>query len=374
MTGGMAAESLPFVPGNWDQRPCLIISATANAAGMRQAGPAGGKRSAETARLSRPVIEQLVRAAAAAPSMHNTQPWRFRVTDAGRAIELRADPARQLPYGDPSGRATHIACGAALFNLRLAAGVAGWQAVVRLLPDPGAPLLLATVRFGGHYRAGDVERGLHAAIEERRTNRQPFSDQPVPAGVLARMTGAAGAEGAILHILDRGETVRVLQLVADAERAQLADPAYRAELARWVGGQRDRDGIPDTGLGPRSPDSLTPVRDFTPRSRPGPAGYARFEKAPQLAVLSVRGGGAAGWLRAGQALQRVLLTATAAGIATCPLTQPLETSDAWLVRDSRSGIEQPQMIVRIGYAPPVPPTPRRPIGDILDEPEPPASR
>jgi len=369
----MAAEGRSLVPGGWDQRPCLMISAAADAAGMRQAGPAGGEWSAETARLSRPVIEQLVRAAAAAPSMHNTQPWRFRVTDAARAIELRADPARQLPYGDPSGRATHIACGAALFNLRLAAGVAGWQAVVRLLPDPGAPLLLAAVRFGGHYRAADVERGLHAAIEERRTNRQPFSDQPVPARVLAQMSGAASAEGAILHILDRSETARVLQLVADAERAQLADPAYRAELARWAGGQRDRDGIPDTALGPRSPDSPTPVRHFTPRSRPEPAGYARFEKAPQLAVLSVRCGGAAGWLRAGQALQRVLLTAIVAGIATCPLTQPLETSDAWLVRDSRSGIEQPQMIVRIGYATPVPPTPRRPIGEILDEPEPPAS-
>jgi nitroreductase len=369
----MAAESLPLVPGNWDQRPCLMISAAADAVGMRREGSAGGKWSAETARLSRPVIERLVRAAAAAPSMHNTQPWRFRVTDAGRAIELRADPARQLRYGDPGGRAVHIACGAALFNLRLAAGVAGWQAVARLLPDPGAPLLLATVRFGGHYRAGDVEHDLHAAIGERRTNRQPFSNQPVPAGVLARMTEAARAEGAILHILDRSETVRVLQLVADAERAQLADPAYHAELARWAGGQRERDGIPDTALGPRSPDFPAPVRHFTPRSRPEPAGYARFEKAPQLAVLSVRSGGAAGWLRAGQALQRVLLTATAAGIATCPLSQPLETSDAWLVRDSRSGIEQPQMIVRIGYATPVPPTPRRPIGDILDEPEPPTS-
>src|SRR5215472_6807201 len=138
----MAAESLPLVPGSWDQRPCPMISAAADAAGMRQAGPAGGERSAGTARLSRPVIEQLVRAAAAAPSMHNTQPWRFRVTDAGRAIELRADPARQLRYGDPAGRAAHIGCGAALFNLRLAAEAAGWQAVVRLLPDPGVPLLL----------------------------------------------------------------------------------------------------------------------------------------------------------------------------------------------------------------------------------------
>jgi len=315
------------------------------------------------------MIEQLLRAAAAAPSMHNTQPWRFRVTDTRREIELRADPARQLPYGDPGGRAVHIACGAALFNLRLAAVVAGRSTVVRLMPDPGNPLLLATVRFGGPYAAGVSERELYAAIEERHTNRQPFSDRPVPPGALAAMTEAARLEGAILHILDRDEAARILSLAADAECAQIADPAYRAELARWAGGQRDREGIPASALGPRAPDRTTPVRDFTPE-RPQPVRYARFEANPQLAVLSVRSGGKVDWLRAGQALQRVLLTATVCGIATCPLTQPLETADAWLVRDPRSETEHPQMILRLGYAAPVPGTPRRPAGDILDDPDP----
>ena len=263
--------------------------------------------------------------------MHNTQPWRFRVTGAGRIIELRADPARQLPYGDPDGRAAHIACGAALFNLRLAAAAAGLRADARLLPDPGEPLLLATVRLAGTHRPEPAERELHAAIEERHTNRQPFSSRPVPPGVLAELAEAASLEHATLHILDRDEAVRVLNLAADAERAQLADPAYRAELARWAGGQRDLDGIPDSALGPRSPDSPTPVRDFTPGPRTQPARYAWFENTPQLAVLSTRTGRRADWLRAGQALQHVLLTATARGIATCPLTQPLETADAWLV-------------------------------------------
>jgi hypothetical protein len=116
-----------------------------------------------------------------------------------------------------------------------------------------------------------------------------------------------------LHLLDRGEAVRVRRLAADAERDMLADPGYRAELARWVGGQRDRDGIPDSALGPRSPEGGAPVRDFTPGQQPDPAGYAWFEERPQLAVLSVRSGGAGGWLAAGQALQLVWLTATAAG-------------------------------------------------------------
>jgi nitroreductase len=312
------------------------------------------------------VIADLLDAAVAAPSMHNTQPWRFRVLREAQAIELHADPERALRYGDPDGRAVHIACGAALFNLRLAAAVAGREPVVQLLPDPDRPLLLATVRLAGPHRAQPAERELHAVIALRHTNRRPFSGRPVPPGVLAEFSDAASIEGAILHILDYDETRRVLDLARDAARDQAADPAYREELAQWAGGTRDRDGIPDSALGPRSPDGAAPVRDFTP-GRPAHHDYAWFEEEPQLAVLSTHFTGNVHWLRAGQALQRVLLTATIRGIAVSPLTQPLETGDAWLVRDPRSGSEQPQMILRIGYGLPVPPTPRRPVSEIADD-------
>ena len=218
----------------------------------------------------------------------------------------------------------------------------------------------ATGARAGRYPAppGDLDR---------RTNRGPFGGQPLPPGVLADLAEAAGLEDAILHILDHDETVRMLHLAADAESSQLADPAYRAELARWAGGQRGRDGIPDSALGPRAATGLTPVRDFTP-ARPDPVRYASFEATPQLAVLSTRFSAPADWLQAGQALQRVLLTAAARGVATTPLTQPLETADAWLARDPRSGVEEPQIILRLGYGPPVPPTPRRPVSDVLDLP------
>jgi nitroreductase len=298
--------------------------------------------------------------------MHNTQPWRFRVRHELQTIELRADPGRVLRSGDPRGRAVHIACGAALFNIRLAAAVAGRQPAVSLLPDPGQPLVLATVRLAAPHRAQPQERALHAAIARRHTNRRPFSNRPVPPGVLAELVEAARLEGAILHILDHDEAVRVLKLVQEAERIQLADSGYRAELAQWAGGARNADGIPDSALGPRSPDGPSPVRDFT-MGRLGPLGYEWFEDTPQLAVLSMHFGERVDWLRAGQALQRVLLTATDRGIAACPLTQPLETADAWQVRDPRSGCEQPQMILRIGYGLPVPAAPRRPLADMLDD-------
>ena len=316
------------------------------------------------------LIDVLLKAAVVAPSLHNTQPWRFQVRAEGTAIRLSANPARMLPFGDPDGRATHIACGAALLNLRVAAvAAAGLRPDVRLLPDPGRPLLLADIHLSERAYPTPREEELHAAIPRRHTNRGPFRDRAVPPGIKAELAEAAATEGAVLHFLDRGESARVLHLIIDAEFDLIADPAYRDELARWVGGKRPHDGIPDSALGPVSPEGDTPVRDFTPTRHPYPARYAWFEEHPQLAVLSVRAGGKRDWLAAGQALERVWLTATCRGISVCPLTQPLETADSWLVADPRSPAEQPQMILRIGYGLPMSGgTPRRPLADVVDSP------
>jgi len=312
-------------------------------------------------------IAEWVRAATMAPSMHNTQPWKFRILRGRQAIEVCADPARMLRHGDPHGRAVHVACGAALFNLRIAVAAGGREPVTRLLPAKAEPLLLATVRLGGRHRPSEDERDLRAAIPSRHTNRRPFSSRPVPPGVLAELVQAARLEGATLDLPGHSETRRLLGVAADAETDLLADPGYRAELAQWAGGQREADGIPGGAAGPRDPRGHTPVRDFLAGA---PAGYEWFEDAPQLAVLTTQGNTREDWLRAGQALQRVLLTATLRGIAASPLTQPLETRDAWLVRDPAAGTGWPQLILRIGYGLPAPASPRRPVGDVLEDPPP----
>lgn len=317
------------------------------------------------------LLDEVLRAAVAAPSMHNTQPWRFRIREPGSVVELCIDPARLLPVADPDGRAAHIGCGAALLNLRVAAAAAGWQPLVTLLPDPGRPLLLADVRLSRGHEPTSWERELQAAIPARRTNREPFSSHPVPPGIRADLAEAAREEGAILHFPGHDEAVRLLHLAADAERAQLADPAYRAELTHWAGGIRDREGVPDRTLGPVSPEGDEPVREFAPGRSPALHRYAWFEEHPQLAVLSSRTADADGWLTAGQALERAWLTATSRGIAVSPLTQALETSAAWLVRDPRWSGEHPQMILRVGYGLPLGPgAPRRPVSEALDGPPP----
>jgi hypothetical protein len=326
--------------------------------------PGGAQRPAPPENVPRHVVEELVAAAVLAPSMHNTQPWRFRFEPASQTFELYADPARMLRFGDPDGRAVHIACGAALLNLQLAATMAGRLPVVRLIPTVTQRLLLATLRLAGPAQARPDEIELHAAIATRRTNRSPFSGQPVAPGILAELVEAAQVEGAMLHVPDRQEAIRLLTLTRDAERTLLAHPGYRAELARWAGGARDREGVPDKVLAPHDPRGTSPVRDFAP-AQPGPVGYAWFEEEPQLVVLSTPSSSRSDWLRAGQALQRVLLTATLRGVAASPLTQPLETLDAWLVRDPQSGFEYPQMILRIGYGLPVPHSPRRAVTEVL---------
>ena len=109
----------------------------------------GGQRDEPAGNVPLQLVQDLVAAAVLAPSMHNTQPWRFRFEPGRQTIELHADPARMLRFGDPDGRAVHIACGAALLNLRLAAVVAGREPLVQLIPAVTQRLLLATVRLAG---------------------------------------------------------------------------------------------------------------------------------------------------------------------------------------------------------------------------------
>ncbi len=124
------------------------------------------------------VITEMLRAATLAPSMHNAQPWRFRVSRASQTIELCADPSPMLKYSDPHARAVHIACGAALFNLRLAVAAAGREPVVRLFPSAGEPLLLAILRLAGPCRPGEADSELHTAIAARHTLASRSATRP----------------------------------------------------------------------------------------------------------------------------------------------------------------------------------------------------
>ncbi|MEV8101996.1 nitroreductase [Streptomyces sp. NPDC088135] len=332
--------------------------------------------------LTDAVVTELVADATAAPSMHNAQPWLFRYGHRSRTLALRADFERRMPEADPTGRALHVGCGAALLNLRVSAAHHGLDAATTLLPDPSDPVLLASVRLddgpgvrlddgpdasGG--RAEEALRALHPAIADRHTSRYPFDEQAIPDDVRARLVRAARTEGADLVFLAGPHLETVLGLIRDAEGYDRGDPAREAEQEHWARYTKTDapvDGIPDYAFGPRDAAERATNRDFA-GSVPVPGrAHVPFEHQPQLALLSTGGDRPADWLRAGQALERVLLTATLDAVSTSFATQPLEWPDLrWVLRDPVHGTGHPQMIIRLGYGPNGPRTPRRPLDRVL---------
>ncbi|MGW1059806.1 Acg family FMN-binding oxidoreductase [Micromonospora rubida] len=314
-------------------------------------------------------VEQL-RAAAAdavrAPSMHNTQPWRFRLRDGG--IEVAVDRERQLSATDPSGWGARIACGAALFNLRLSLAMAGTPAKVRLRPYPTKTDVLARLTPDVPRRPTPVEQSLYAAIPHRFSNRTPFWPDPVPADARWRLGEAARAEQGWLELVIGVSAVNAFAEIArSANRVLERDPTYRAELADWVRTAPAPDGIPAAAGGPLGePQDLLPSRGFGGRDRaPG----RDFEPEPLVAVLGATGNTTTDQVIAGQALQRVLLTATDAGLGVSMLSQPIEVPGAReALRLSLGRFGTPQMVMRIGYGQPGSPTPRRSVHEVLDLP------
>lgn len=304
-------------------------------------------------------------AAVRAPSLHNSQPWRFQVEPGGVAVRL--DPRRRLPASDPTGWGARLAAGAALFNLRLGIAVQGWQPEVRLLPDPTQPHLVARVSLGAARPPTPQEQRLWQAVWHRHSNRAPFWPDPVPAEVRADLVAAAAAEHAWLVLLIGPGPVNALAEIAHAaNQVLMRDSAYRAELEAWIRDSRAAtDGVPRDAGGPSpAAHDLLPRRPFS--DRPRRPGDERDEQ-PLVAVLGTAEDGVGDQLVAGQALQRVLLTATDAKLAVSMISQPIEVPAAR--EQLRLALRQhgaPQMVLRIGYGPPGSPTPRRPLADVVD--------
>ena len=306
-------------------------------------------------------VRSLLAAAVAAPSIHNTQPWRFGLDPDSRSILVHVDRGRRLPTTDPHLRAQYLSVGAAVFNIRVAAESLGWEPVVRLRPAPDDPDLLATVQLTEPTAGRKPSLSeLYGAVERRHTSRMPFTGRPVPDPIVNEMISSARAEGAHLEVPDIMATRRLLRLTAAAEARNAGHPARVAEARTWITapGADAAYGIPFTALGPRDASGRIPVRDFTSALPVPQLPALRFERHAQAALLSTSHDGRDDWLRAGQALERVLLTATVHGVRTSMLHQAMEWPD---LREAMAGSRQrcsPQLLIRFGYGPDGARTPR----------------
>jgi len=315
-------------------------------------------------------LECLLAYAILAPSSHNTQPWLFRIN--AMDVDLFADRRYATRVVDPYDRELTISCGAALFNLRVAAEYFGHQYRVELLPDPGEPNLMARFHLGLRAETSSEDILLFHAITQRRTNRQPFRPDPVPEVLLAALAAAAEKEGAWLQVIATEEARNaVADLVAEADRVQWADKAFRQELANWVRTKPEvaRDGLPAHALGVK--DWLAFAGPALIRTFDRGAGQAAKDReialyTPVLAVVGTDTDEPRAWLQAGQALQNVLLRARADDLWASFLNQPIEVPHLRVrLAETIGRTTFPQLLLRLGYGPDTPPTPRRTVREVL---------
>jgi nitroreductase len=305
-------------------------------------------------------------AGAAAPSVFNTQPWSFAVGPGG--LDVYAEPGRASLPTASAQRDVHVSCGAAVLNARAALARLGYGARVSVLPDAGDPLLVARITVTDEAPDHVLGR-LCGWVHLRRTNRYPFAPEPLPADVVALLHDAAGQEGASLRLLDREpEYQRVLSLIRRATCDEEA--AVREDRVARLSPGSAPSVIPVGSLGPvprRGGNDEPPVRDMAEGADLAGRTHADFEPHPDLAVLETSGDDPASWVAAGQALQRLLLTAAEHAVAASFANQPLE--DAGLRDDvsaSAAHYGHPQMVLRVGYPrTQPPPTPRRPLSEAL---------
>lgn len=314
----------------------------------------------------RPSTHAVMLLATRAPSVHNSQPWRWRVTTDG--LQLHADPERHLPQIDPDSRDLLLSCGAALHHAVVALAAMGWQAKVTRFPDPLHKTHLATIT-PHRQPASDLDIVLAAAIPRRRTDRRHYAWWPVPAADINLMGSRAAGAGVVQRRLESLPKLR--SIVAEAVRRHATDQDYLAELTAWSGRYGSVSGVPARSIPPSDPTSPIPGRLFAGAALAQPTDTAAAADGAVVLALGTEDDSKLSRLRAGEATSLVLLSATALGLSSCPVTEPLEVTETrnTLRAEVFGGDKYPQMLLRVGWAPvnadPLPPTPRRPLGDVV---------
>ncbi|HTK66378.1 MAG TPA: NAD(P)H nitroreductase [Pseudonocardia sp.] len=304
-----------------------------------------------------------------APSVHNSQPWRWQLDE--HSVHLYADLRRWLPATDPDGRDLLLSCGAALHHLTVALAAADIRPVVHRLPNPDEQDHLAAVELHRGPSA-QADLALIGAIERRRTDRRRFAGWPVPEAFLAAMARHAAEHGVLLREVTEPADRRLLKkLITEAALTQTSNPDYPDEIALWSGRHGSADGVPAANAPAAGDDAAAlPMRQWAHGELPQQR--SRGEDGAVVLILGTSSDDRLSQLRAGEAASAVLLHATDLGLASSVLSQPLEVAETRrMVRDQVvGGTVCPQLLIRVGWPPAatedVPRTPRRPVAETVE--------
>jgi hypothetical protein len=317
----------------------------------------------------RQVVRDAVMLACRAPSLHNSQPWRW-VSD-GAELHLFADRKRLVQVADFSGRELILSCGAALDHLRVAMAAAGWDARTHRFPNADEPDHLASLDFARLPTTTDVQRQRADAILRRRTDRLPFAVPRNWAALESQLRSAIGADDVALDVVPEDAREQLAEASRLTEALRRGDPTYQSELRWWTSPFELDQGVPPSSRVAASEVGRVDVARSFPTAGYGGRRPQIEEDHSKILVLSTRDDDRGDVLRCGEALSTVLLECTVARLATCTLTHMTEVSPSRdLIRQITGQDGLPQLLIRVGRTPTneqqVPVTPRRPVTEVLD--------
>lgn len=315
-------------------------------------------------------LRPLVHYATLAASSHNTQPWRFRCER--RRMVIRPDLARRCPVVDPDDHHLFVSLGCALENLLQAARAAGFQGHM----DFDA----ASSETRVELEVAPVERSaLFEAIPRRQCTRSEYDGRALTTGELQLLEQAGRGEGVSVHLLsDRRARDKVAEHVAEGNRLQFANPAWKSELREWLRYSAAEaiargDGLYGPVMG--SPSAPRWLGSLATRFALSAGAQNRrdvegIRRSGAIAVFVSEADDPRHWLEAGRCYQRLALQATVLGIAHAFINQPVEVAalrgrftEAFGVGGARV-----DLVLRLGRGPTMPASLRRPVESVIDVP------
>lgn len=323
---------------------------------------------------SRHQITRVIERACQAPSLHNSQPWRWVVdlplsgTADRTRIELFHDPDRMLPFTDAIGREMVMSCGAVLNHAQLAFAASGWQTVVDRMPDPRHPDKLATLEVSGHAEPQAHELALADAMDSRKSDRLPFEAPPDPATLAAEFRSAVAPLKVTFDLIGPEHREVLEQASKRAAAHRNYDQQYQDELRWWTGHSAMQEGVPREALLSGSEHRRVALGRKFPGTQQGSRRDGVVEDHSMVVMLSTDRDSLPEWLRCGEALSAVLLSATANGFASCALTHLTEIPSIRAMLAELGSASHPQVLIRVGATdePPGPRvTQRRAVTEVL---------
>jgi hypothetical protein len=304
-----------------------------------------------------------------APSILNTQPWRWRIGSS--RMRLYADRARQIRSIDPDGRMLIVSCGATLHHARVALSALGFDVLVERFEEPTEPDLLATVQVVGRHEPAPKDIQNLRDIRARHSDRRPFvANVPVPAQTMDRLTRAAAAEDAWLYRLGPTQTPVLAVAEEGAAAAEEQMPEYQADLEIWTNrSRRDGDGVRPEAVTAQMPRRVA-VRNFAPGGETLLEPGFGDDQFTEFLVVVTQADGPVQWLRAGEATSATWLTATGAGLVASAMSDVIEIPVARaLVQRMLDPPGFAQLVLRVAVdmqPTPAPNTPRRAVDEVAD--------